>query len=68
MAKDKDKKVVIKKRGKSGAPIYGLGLIGDFVYNIHYHSGTFWLVILAVLKAIVWPALVVYHLLLLMHM
>jgi hypothetical protein len=27
------------------------------------NSGTFWLVVLAFLKAIVWPAMLVYHLL-----
>jgi hypothetical protein len=41
--------------------IWFLGFIGALVYYIHYHSGTFWLVILAFLKSVVWPAFVVYH-------
>jgi hypothetical protein len=40
-----------------------LGFIGAFVYYIHFHSGTFWLVVLAFLKSLVWPAFVVYHVL-----
>jgi len=40
-----------------------LGFIGALVYYIHYHSGTFWLVVLAFLKSFVWPAFVVYHVL-----
>ena len=43
--------------------IWFLGFIGALVYYLHYHSGTFWLVVLAFLKAFVWPAFVVYHLL-----
>jgi len=43
--------------------VWFLGFIGALVYYIHFHSGTFWLVVLAVLKAIVWPAFVVYHVL-----
>ena len=30
-----------------------------FIYYLHTHSGTFWLVVLAFLKAFVWPAFVV---------
>jgi len=30
---------------------------------LHTHSGTFWLVLLAFMKAVVWPAFVVYHVL-----
>jgi hypothetical protein len=43
--------------------LWFLGFIGAVVYYLHVHSGTFWLVILAFLKAIVWPAFLVYHLL-----
>lgn len=55
-----------KKAAKSGSSsgIWFLGFIGALVYYLHVHSGTFWLVILAFLKAIVWPAFLVYHLLL----
>ena len=57
--KIKNKTVV--KGGGSG--IWFLGFIGALVYYLHVHSGTFWLVILAFLKAIFWPAFLVYHLL-----
>ncbi|MFI5270437.1 MAG: hypothetical protein ACHQT9_00130 [Candidatus Saccharimonadales bacterium] len=67
MADSKSSKKSFNKANAAN-PMYGLGLIGAFVYYIHVHSGTFWLVILAVLKAVVWPALVVYHVLLALHM
>lgn len=41
---------------------YFLGMIGAAVYFISTTSG-FWNIILAILKAIVWPAFVVYGLL-----
>ncbi|MFA5098926.1 MAG: hypothetical protein WC461_01755 [Candidatus Paceibacterota bacterium] len=44
--------------GASGA-IYGLGLIGALVYFIQ-HADTFWMGVLGVLKAIVWPAFLIY--------
>ena len=40
-----------------------LGFIGALVYYLHVHSGTFWLVIVALFKAAFWPAFLVYHLL-----
>lgn len=43
--------------------IWFLGFLGALDYYIHTHSGTFWLVLLAVLKAVFWPAFLVYHLL-----
>jgi hypothetical protein len=55
-----------KSRSTSGGAaggIWFLGFIGALVYYIHYHSGTFWLVVLAFLKSFVWPAFVVYHVL-----
>lgn len=55
------KKKVAQKGGAGG--IWFLGFIGAFVYYIHFHSGTLWLVILAFLKALVWPAYLVYYLL-----
>ena len=45
-----------------GNAVYGLGLIGALVYYIQQADG-FWSVILGILKAIVWPAFVVYDLL-----
>jgi hypothetical protein len=46
-----------------GGGVWFMGFIGTLVYYLHDHSGTFWLVILAILKAIVWPAVLVYYLL-----
>ena len=59
LATDTSKKVT---SGGAGA-IWFLGFIGALVYYIHTHSGTFWLVLLALMKSIVWPAFVVYHIL-----
>jgi len=42
--------------------IYGLGLIGAAVYYIQ-HADSFLVGLLGFLKAIVWPALLVYRLL-----
>ncbi len=49
------------KKGTSGA-VYGLGLIGAAVYFIQ-HATTFWAGVLGLLKALVWPAVLVYKLL-----
>ena len=43
----------------SGA-VYGLGFIGAAIYFIS-HAATFWAGVLGFLKAIVWPALLVYE-------
>ena len=48
------------KHAKNDA-IYGLGLIGAAWYFIG-HAGSFWLGVLGFLKALVWPALLVYRL------
>ena len=49
--------------GGAGGGLWFLGFLGALVYYIHTHSGTFWLVLLAFLKALFWPAFVVYHIL-----
>jgi len=43
--------------------IWFLGFIGTLVYFLHFHSGTFELVVLAFFKAIFWLAYLVYYLL-----
>lgn len=48
--------------GGGGGAVYGLGLIGALVYYVQQADG-FWPVILAILKAFVWPAFLVYDLL-----
>lgn len=45
-----------------GGGVYGLGFIGAVIYYISTATG-FWDGVLGVLKAIVWPAFLVYKLL-----
>lgn len=46
----------------SGNAVYGLGFIGAVIYYISTASG-FWMGVLGFLKALVWPAFLVYELL-----
>ncbi|MHC1716373.1 MAG: hypothetical protein AB9915_00550 [Candidatus Dojkabacteria bacterium] len=48
--------------GASGNAVYGLGLIGAAIYYVSTAT-TFWMGALGILKAIVWPAFLVYELL-----
>ena len=48
-------------RGAGGG--WFLGFLGALVYYLHTHSGTFWLVLVALVKAIFWPAFLVFHVL-----
>lgn len=59
-----DKKSKYSKAGCAGGcgGAYFLGMIGAAVYYIQ-QSDTFWVGVLAILKAIVWPAFLVYKLL-----
>jgi hypothetical protein len=50
------------KSGGSMGGAYFLGMIGAAVYYLHTSYG-FWPSIVALLKALVWPAFLVYHLL-----
>lgn len=54
------------RRGMNGGSVsggvYGLGFIGALVYYIQ-HAATLGAGLLGILKAIVWPALLVYNLL-----
>lgn len=52
-------KVIHRGRGASEA-VYGLGFIGALVYYIGT-AATFWLGVLGFLKALVWPALLVFE-------
>jgi hypothetical protein len=49
------------KRSTCGG-IYGLGFIGAVVYYISTSTG-FWMGVLGVLKALVWPAFLVFEVL-----
>jgi hypothetical protein len=44
----------------SSGAVYGLGLIGAAIYFIS-HACSFWMGVLGFLKAIVWPAILVYE-------
>jgi len=48
----------IKGNASSGA-VYGLGFIGAAIYFISHATG-FWMGVIGFLKALVWPALLVY--------
>ncbi len=53
----------MKKDVQKSAPasaIYGVGIIGAAVYYISVATG-FWVGVLGVLKALVWPAFLVYE-------
>jgi hypothetical protein len=43
----------------SSDTFYGLGFIGAAIYFIQ-HATTFWMGVLGILKAIVWPAFLIY--------
>ena len=45
--------------GRGEGAVYGLGFIGAAVYYIAT-AGSFWAGVLGILKAIVWPAILVY--------
>jgi hypothetical protein len=47
---------------KTGGAIYGLGFIGAVIYYISQSTG-FWMGVLGFLKALVWPAFLVFDLL-----
>jgi hypothetical protein len=59
---EEGKKVVHHHHGGSGGAVYGTGLIGALIYFIQ-HATSFGMGILGVLKALVWPVIVVYKLL-----
>jgi hypothetical protein len=50
----------------SGGAVYGLGFIGAAIYYVSTATG-FWMGVLGILKALVWPAYLVYSLLKFVH-
>ena len=48
--------------GSCGGGLYGLGFLGAAIYYISTATG-FWMGVLGILKAIVWPAFLVFELL-----
>lgn len=57
-----DRRRSTTRYGGAGNAVYGLGLIGALVYYIGHADG-FWIGVLGVLKAIVWPVFLVYEVL-----
>jgi len=60
-----DKNIRVVNHGSSGFILFA-AYIGAAIYFVHQASG-FWAVVLALLKAIVWPAYVLYHVLQVLH-
>jgi hypothetical protein len=60
--KQEQQKTKVIRQGGASEAVYGLGLIGALVYYIS-HTTTFLLGVLGFLKAIVWPAMLVYEVL-----
>lgn len=48
------------QRHAASNPVYGMGFIGALVYYIA-HATSFWMGALGILKAIFWPAFLVYE-------
>ena len=59
---DNDRRARRNPRAGTADAVYGLGLIGALVYYIQHAHG-FWAVLLGILKALVWPAFLIYHVL-----
>ncbi|MBW1294215.1 hypothetical protein [Aquimarina litoralis] len=51
----------VKKKASSNT-VYGLGIIGALIYYIS-HATSLWMGLLGIVKAIFWPAFLVYELL-----
>lgn len=60
IAQDVRKQRVIY-RGSSSEAVYGLGLIGAWVYYLT-HATSIWMGVLGILKGVFWPAVLVYEL------
>lgn len=56
------------KRGNAASGgVYGLAFVGALVYFLQ-NADTFWVGVLGVLKAIVWPAILIYNVLQFLNM
>jgi hypothetical protein len=51
-----------RSSGAGGGAVYGIGLVGAAVYYFQ-QAETFWMFVLAIPKAIIWPGIVVFELL-----
>jgi len=60
--KNVDEKVCCKKSScKCVGSVYGLGFIGAAIYYVSISAG-FWMGVWGIIKALVWPAILVYEL------
>jgi hypothetical protein len=57
--KNKETYIIKHHHNHTGNAVYGLGFIGSVVYYLSTATG-FWMGVLGILKAIVWPAFLVY--------
>ena len=60
----RDSRVRVVVRDGPWGFVFLLAYVGAAIYFVSDSNGTFWGVILGLLQAIVWPAYVVYHVLL----
>ncbi len=72
MAKDKEIKKEKQQRsytqiGSSSGAIYGLGVLGVAWYYLQ-HAASFWIGVIGVIKAIFWPALLLYRVFSILHL
>ena len=56
---DNKNKERVKSAGASGG-IYGLAFVGALIYYLQ-HAATFWAGVTGFIKALVWPAMLVYY-------
>ena len=64
--KEKRWKNTVKVKNSSGG-IYGFGLIGAAVYYL-VHAASFWIGVIGIIKAIFWPAILIYKVFDLLHL
>ena len=62
LKKEKTCGIGCKCNSGCGGAVYGLGFIGAVIYYVTTAT-SFWMGVLGILKAIVWPAMLVYGLL-----
>ncbi len=55
------------KNSAASGSVYGLGFIGAVIYYI-LHAPTFWWGIVGIIKAVFWPAFLIYRVFVLLHM
>lgn len=53
-------KTEFRQNASAGNAVYGLGLVGAAIYYISHATG-FWMGVVGFLKALIWPAFLVYE-------